>query len=374
MTGPESQIRREIGEQGSISFARFMELALYHPQGGYYSRPGQGPGKQGDYVTASDSGRAFGRCVARQLEQIDRLVGPFDPFTVLEFGAGRGLLARDVRQVVDEDHPELAGRLRYLAVDRSDSMRLETTRQAPDAEALSPDAPVSGRHGCLLAVELFDALPVDRLRRRDGKLVEVRVSLDAEGALVEAEGEPSAAQISFAERYGAARTEGSEAEVCPGLAEQFDRMNRTLERGIWIVVDYGDRSGALYGEDRRRGTLLAYHRHGTNEEYLARVGEQDLTSHVNFTALQDLARERGLEVLGYTTQDRFLIGNGILEAFTDQQADHLQDPRRVRSRLQAMQLIHPQGMGRAFKVLVLAKNCRPRADLSGLHDPFARDA
>jgi SAM-dependent MidA family methyltransferase len=119
--------------------------------------------------------------------------------------------------------------------------------------------------------------------------------------------------------------------------------------------------------------LLAYHRQATNEHYLERVGEQDLTAHVNFSALEDRARERGLQVLGLTTQDRFLIGNGILEAFANQDPADLQNPARARARLQAMQLIHPSGMGRMFKVLMLAKNCDPPPDLAGMHDPFARD-
>jgi SAM-dependent MidA family methyltransferase len=367
------QIRREIRERGPLPFARFMELALYHPQYGYYARGAQGLGRGGDYVTASDSGRAFGRCVARQLAEIDRRIGPFEPFDVLEFGAGRGLLARDILDEMLELDPHLASRLRYTMVDRSAAMRDVSSRQTPEARVEGPSGIDGGRRGCVLAVELFDALPVQRVRRRAGELVEVFVDVDEREALVEVERPASADVIELATRYGAAAEEGMEAEVAPTLTRQLDLMDSVLERGVMLIVDYGDRAGELYCAARAHGTLLAYHRHQTNQQYLERVGEQDLTAHVNFSALEDRARQRGLTVLGLTTQDRFLIGNGILDAFEQTEPTRLQDPQRARERLRAMQLIHPSGMGRAFKVLLLSKDCPRPPVQSGLRDPFARN-
>jgi len=148
-------------------------------------------------------------------------------------------------------------------------------------------------------------------------------------------------------------------------------MQSPIESGVFIVVDYGYSAAELYAPARRRGTLLAYHAHSTNEEYLSRVGEQDLTAHVNFTALEDRARELGLDSLGLTTQDRFLVANGILEQFEQEGLEQAYDPRRVKQRMQAMQLIHPAGMGRTFKVLMLSKGCAPPPDLCGMRDPFA---
>ena len=136
-----------------------------------------------------------------------------------------------------------------------------------------------------------------------------------------------------------------------------------------LVVDYGERAERLYGVSRPQGTLLAYRRHTTSQEYLEHVGEQDLTAHVNFSALDECARSLGLEVLGLTTQDRFLIANGLLEVFQPDEPERRHDARRVKERLQAMQLIHPEGMGRRFKVLALGKGCSP--ELTGFVDPFA---
>jgi len=216
-------------------------------------------------------------------------------------------------------------------------------------------------------------LPCHRVRRRDEELVEVFVGVDAQGNLVEREESPGSEAKALADRYGAAAEEGSEAEVAPLAPVQLEWMADLLEQGLIVIVDYGDVASKLYGPDRPVGTLLAYHGHATNQEYLRRVGEQDLTAHVNFSALQDHARDAGLRPLGLTTQDRFLIANGILETFESAEGDRIHDPARVKRRLQAMQLIHPEGMGRRFKVLVLSKGWEPAPRLEGLRDPFARD-
>lgn len=365
----EERIRREIRQRGPMTFARFMELALYDRQRGYYSRGPSGLGRDGDFFTAVDAGRDFGRCLARQLIEIAGLDGDGAPFAVLEYGAGRGLLARDVLETLERDAPALAARTEYRMIDRSAAMRAAATVAAPAARSVPPGAEGRGGYGCVLAVEFFDALPVHRLRRRGGRLLELGLDLQ-DRSLVERELEPAASVAAWAQRYGAAALEGQEAEVAPVLAVEFDRMTRAVDRGVWILVDYGDRARGLYGPARQRGTLLAYHRHRAGESYFERIGRQDLTAHVNFTALIDCARRAGLDVLGLTTQDRFLIGNGILEAFDPPAPHRTQDPRLAKRRLQALQLIHPSGMGRRFKVLVLSRGIEPPPALAGLADPF----
>jgi SAM-dependent MidA family methyltransferase len=309
------RLSSEIAERGPLSFARFMERALYDPEDGYYSRGGRRIGRRGDFFTASDVGPLFGAAMARQVREIDRAIGPLDSFHVVEFGAGRGLLARDLLDSMEDLDAGLRARLRYVMVDRSREMLAEAARRVPEAECLVPPELEPGLRGCALAVELFDALPVHRVRRRDGELVEVWVDVDDAGALVESEGPCTPEARALAERYGAAAEEGTEAEVAPLATLQVDLLERSLERGVMLVVDYGDRAERLYGPARPAGTLLAYRRHATSQEYLAHVGEQDLTAHVNFSAVEDRARALGLEPLGLTTQDRFLIANGILDAF-----------------------------------------------------------
>ena len=366
------RIRNEIRESGPMPFARFMELALHDPEHGYYSPGGDRLGKKGDFFTSSDVGTIFGSCVARQIGEMDVALGCPRPFTVMEFGAGRGLLAADILGSIDNDNHDLAGRLSYLMIDSSPGMRSQASLLVPEALAVAPDELQGGNTGCILAVELFDALPVHRVRRRDGKLIEVFVDVDDDGDLVETESSPSHDVAEMAGRYGAASREGTESELCPAYRKVLDLMDRTLDRGFIIMIDYGLRAHELYGPAYARGTLLAYHRHTTNEDYLRRVGEQDLTAHVNYSAIEDHARQLGWTMMGLTTQDRFLIGNGILEQFEARDESQWNDPAHVKGRLQAMQLIHPEGMGRTFSIMILSRGVEPVPDLAGLRDPFRR--
>ncbi len=365
------RIACEIRSSGPIPFSRFMEHALYDPELGYYARGSGRLGREGDYFTASDVGSAFGECAARQLREMDSILGRPAPFAVIEHGAGRGLLARDILDATARDDPGLSARLEVVLVDAGSGMRERARLEVPEATVVPPGGAGPRRAGCCLAVELFDALPVHRVRRRGGRIREVYVGMSEGGELIEVEDDPLPGALDLAVRYGAAPGEGDEAEVCPGAAAALDGMASSLSRGFLLVVDYGYPATELYAPSRRRGTLLAYHRHATNEDYLRRVGEQDLTAHVNFTHLEDLARERGLAVLGRTTQDRFLIANGILDRFADAPGERREDPARVRARLRAMQLIHPEGMGRTFRVLILSAGISPPPVLAGLVDPFA---
>lgn len=375
-SGGPTELARRIGDEirarGPIPFARFMDRALYEPGQGYYARSASPLGPTGDFFTASDVGTAFGECVARQWIEMDRALGAPDPFSAVEIGAGRGLLARDALDTLAVEAPGLRARIRCLLADASAAMRAEAATNAPEACVVDPGAIGSDHVGCVIAVELFDALPVHRVRRRGSRLREVFVDVGPDGSLIEVEREPLPVAQELALRYGAAPRDGDESEVCPAAVEQVDRIAAVLARGFAIVVDYGHRAAELYGSSHNRGTLLAYRGHATSEAYLERVGEQDLTAHVNFSLVEDRARERGMDVLGLTTQDRFLIANGILARFEEGDPALWGDPARVRRRLHAMQLIHPQGMGRVFRVLVLAKGFERPPRLAGLVDPFGR--
>ena len=357
-------IHGEVRAQGTISFARFMELALYHADRGYYARGPAGLGRSGDFFTASDVGAAFGRTVARQIAEIDDLLGRPDPFRYVEFAAGRGLLAKDVLDAIADSDAGRRSRWTATLVDASPGMREAASRAVPDATVAPPEARLPGGAGCVVAVELLDALPVHRVVRRGAGLREIRVGSEG-GRLVFVEREAGPELAAFASEHGAAPEDGDEAEVGLALGPAVRRLASAIDRGVVLVVDYGDDAGRLNGLGRRRGTLLAYHRHRTNEDYLLRVGEQDLTAHVNFTALAREAREAGLLWLGTTTQDRFLVANGILDGL-DAEPDG--GVAAVKRRLQVKQLIHPDGMGRTFKVAAFAKGLDAVVRLSGLRD------
>ncbi len=348
-----------------------MELCLYHPEYGYYNDGGGRIGRDGDFFTVSDVGTDFGVCLARQLREMDDVLGRPEPFRLFEFGGGRGLLARDILDTLATGDDGLSRRMRYTLVDRSAGMR---EKAAGEVRTVSPEelpAEPAGS-GCVVAVELFDALPVHRVVRRDGSLREIRVGLDSAGELKPVEAEPLAAVADYAERYGAAALEGQEAEICLAAEQQFNRMAATLESGFMLLVDYGYRAAELYDGTRPRGTLLAYHRHSTNEDYFDRVGRQDLTAHVNWTALIDHAAAAGWRSIALPTQDRFLVANGILDRFQVRDESDWRDPATVEKRMKAMQLIHPDGMGRMFQVLALYRGDGEPPELQGLADPYRR--
>jgi SAM-dependent MidA family methyltransferase len=363
------RIRDEIRQHGPLTFARFMELALHHPEHGYYAAGPARLGESGDFITASDLGPAFGRALAHQVDELDRCLDRPGRFDLIEFGAGRGLLARDLLAAIETSHGELHRRFRYTAVDASVSMRREIGRVAPGASVV--DTPSRSATGCVFAMELFDALPVHRVVRRGGRLEEIGVGWDGE-RFHDVRIEPAGDVCAWAERYGAAAEEGLEAEVGLGLAAQIERWDSAIERGFAFVLDYGDTAERLYTVERKRGTLMTYRAHRAGESYLEGIGEQDLTAHVNFTALTDAAQARGWRMVGRTTQDRFLIANGILENFEGMDERTYRDPQAIRERQDIKRLIHPTGMGRMFQVWVYCKGFDTVPELAGLADPFAR--
>lgn len=328
-----------------------MDLALNHPEHGYYARGAERLGREGDFFTAADVGPAFGRCLARQLVAMDERLGKPARFRYVEHGAGRGSLAKDVLDALAADAPELAARLDAALIDRSAGMRRTAKLNVPMASVEADATRVTGGSGCVVAVELLDALPVHRLRRRGRALREVMVALEGD-SLVEIEGEPGEAVLAWANRYGAPIDDGDEAEACPALEPTLTALAGSIDRGFVLIVDYGHEAERLFGPAHRRGTLLAYHRHRASEDYLARVGECDLTAHVNLTAMRLCAERLGLHTVGITTQSRFLVDNGILDGLDVDEPDALTATKR---RLQAKQLIHPLGMGERFKVGVFSK-------------------
>jgi SAM-dependent MidA family methyltransferase len=360
-------IGEEIRASGPISFARFMELALHHAEHGYYSRGPERLGRGGDFFTASDVGAPFGACLSRQLVEMDALLGRPATFHYVEHGAGRGLLARDVEDALGAKAPDLARRFKAVLVDSSSGMRAAAVGRVPGARVEAAGLVTTAGAGCVVAVELLDALPVHRVRRRGDALREVMVALDGD-RLVEVEASPGDAVNAWAETYGAAPEDGDEAEACLALRPTLAGLAASIDRGFVVIVDYGHEAQRLFGPAHRRGTLLAYHRHRANEDYLLRVGEQDLTSHVNLTALRREAEAAGLDLSGITTQDRFLIANGILDGLD---ADLGGPVAAAKRRLQAKQLIHPDGMGTIFKVAVFTKRMASKPVVRGVRDPFA---
>lgn len=348
-----------IRRDGPLTFAAFMEACLYHPEHGYYTRARSTEGA-GDYYTSPDVGPLFARLLAQQFREMWDALGRPRRFQLVECGAGRGRLAAQLTAAVGESEPEFGRALELTLVEAGVPLRAqaqaalsEHRSQAQVQESLPPNVA-----GCIFSNELLDALPVHRVVQREDGLREVHIG--AEGnELREVEGALSSPEIArYLERCGTPLEEGQFAEVNLAALEWLEQAAAALERGFLLTIDYGHRARELYGPGHRRGTLLAYRGHRTEENWLEAPGDQDLTAHVNFTALEERGKELGLEPLGCTTQTNFLLALARECNLADLVEDS--DARR-----QLIQLIHPEGMGETFKVLIQAKGV-PGARLTGL--------
>lgn len=355
-----------IQRGGPLTFADFMEACLYHPEFGYYMRRGPETGAS-DYFTSPEVSPLFGRLLARQLAEMRVAMGQPSPFTLIECGAGSGRLSEQIRAAVVEKSPPFALALRSWLVERSPRLREQAQARLArfgDAIHVSAELPAAPAIGCLLSNELLDALPVHRVVQRGKRLREIYVTIRA-GELVEEEGEPSSPAVAdYLDRYGAPLEDGQQAEVHLAALKWLEGAATALGRGFLLTIDYGHHARELYGPGHLRGTVLAYRQHRAHEHWLAWPGEQDLTAHVNFTALEKRGQELGLETLGFTQQTSFLLALARASEFADIEGSG-SDREKLTQRLAFKQLIHPAGMGETFKVLIQGKEVSG-ARLSGL--------
>jgi SAM-dependent MidA family methyltransferase len=362
----EAEIRRRITEDGPITFADFMGVALYWHEDGYYTT-GAAFGADGDFYTAPLTHPAFGSLVARQVEEMWGAAGAPKRWWVVEPGAGLGLLAADVMAAVgDTSGGPMAGILRYLAVDRS-----RPQQPVPGVSwAQSLALPVRAVQGVVLANELFDAMPVHRVTVESGVLREQFVGLEESGGpdgprrFIDVLGSPSAGVAERLQGLGVTLVEGCRAEVCLEMDAWMAGVGRAMESGYLLLIDYGHEADAYYDETRHRGLLRTYYKHSLGMNPYVHVGRQDISVHVELTSLRHAAVAAGFEEAGATTQAAFLRSMGM-EAYRAGIASRSDLPREVRAaNLTALDtLMDLDAMG-GFKVLAFAKGV-PAVGLSG---------
>ena len=348
---------QRIQRDGPLTFAAFMEACLYDPQHGYYTQHAS-TRPSGDYFTSSDVGPLFGQLLARQFREMWEALSRPPRFELVECGAGRGRLAEQVLTAVGEQAPDFLRTLHVTLVEASPRLRAQakaTPQKFGEIVRVTDKLPAGGVVGCVFSNELLDALPVHRVVQRHDGLREIYVAA-RQGMLAEEEGELSSPAIAdYLERYGAQLAEGQQAEVHLAALAWLERAAVALERGFLLTIDYGYRAQDLYGPGRQRGTVLAYRDHRAREDWLAMPGQQDLTAHVNFTALEERGRELGLATLGLAPQTNFLLALARASGFADLEQPGGSETEKLRARLALKQLVHPEGMGETFKVLVQAK-------------------
>ena len=357
------RIRAEIRRAGPMSFARFMELALYAPDGGYYRDAATRPGREGDFITAPELHPIFGWSVARGIDEIWRRLGEPSPFVVREHGAGGGALAVAILDGLRDMGSTLLDVISYEPVE-IDARRLEafTVRLAAAGHGGRQREPAGGSFtGVVLGNEVLDALPVHRVGRRGDRVVELAVRLDGDEDFVEVETEPTTPAL--AERLAAEGVEladGQTAEVCLALDDWIAAAAAPLRQGVLLLIDYGAPALELYDPVRRLdGTLRAYVRHQVHADPYRHVGRQDLTAHVDVTAVERAAAAAGLSTIGVTTEAEALMGLGIEARLQSIQADPattFEEYTLVRSAL--MRLLDPAAMGR-FRVMAFGRDWPP---------------
>jgi SAM-dependent MidA family methyltransferase len=366
-------IVNEIRRDGPMPFSRYMELCLYHPELGYYSRATEQFGKAGDFYTSSDVHAVFGRLLARQFEEMWRALDSPERIDVIELGPGRGLFAADVLDWSAKQFPDFAHALRYQLVEQSATFRARLQERlsghiangnAAVFASLESAASAAGEHLILFANEFFDALPVAIGDHRGS----VRV-VENEGRFGEEFVSPSPQELAFLDSYGVLPEPGERVEVPLASVPWMDRMARAFDgrSGFAVLIDYGyTREEQLAG--RHRDTLMTYRQHQASPSPFEAPGEQDITAHVNFTALRSHGSELGLEPIALLTQSQFLIGIGEETQFADAFQDCKLPQERAKVALQLKHLISPEAMGETFQVLVMSHNVAQEkaARLSGL--------
>ncbi|GMV29885.1 MAG: hypothetical protein AMXMBFR59_20100 [Rhodanobacteraceae bacterium] len=354
-------IRNEIAAHGPLPFSRFMELAMYAPGLGYYSAGKTKFGAAGDFVTAPELGSLFARCVARAIAPALRELGA--DAEMVELGGGSGAFAADC---LSELAALGAVPARYAMLEPSADLR---ERQRQRLAALPPSLAARGVwidrppeqdwRGVVFANEVLDALPATRFSVRGGEVFEEHVIDAGDGGFASID-LPADTFVTNAVRrierdLGRAFADGYRSEVLPQLPYWIQAVCGGLKRGMALFVDYGYARREYYRGDRRDGTLIAMYRHRAHADVLARVGLQDLTAFVDFSALAEAGTGAGFRMAGLGTQSDFLMANGLDQVFAEAYARAEDEAARYRLSQEVKRLTLPSEMGETFKVMAFER-------------------
>lgn len=361
-------IRDEIARAGPIPFTRFMELALYAPGLGYYAGGKHKFGADGDFITAPESFPLFGGCLARTVHEILEQLGDGD---ILEVGAGSGKLAAAILNGL----AALGMRLPvYYILELSGDLR---ARQALTIRQLAPlhvdrvcwleRLPEPGFRGLVLANELLDAMPVERFKIGTDGAMRLAVTW-ADGRFAWAE-QPAPASV--VERIAPLNLAPDYVSEIGFAAEAWVRsIGESVDAGAILIIDYGFPRAEFYHSDRAAGTLMCHYRHRAHSDPLILAGLQDITAHVDFTAVADAGAEVGLALMGYTSQAAFLIGSGLEELARNSDPDHARAHLALTEQVKKLTL--PHEMGELYKVCALGRGIRGDIRAFAVQDRRAR--
>lgn len=351
-------IKDKIQKEGKISFRDFMEMALYYPSLGYYSSVKDKKWEYGDFFTSSETDRAFGELVAKQFIEIYKKIEQ-KPFQMVEIGGGKGFLAYDILRFLKENEPEIYHNSEYILIEKSFyhvENQKEILREFGNIKWFEDliqirDESISG---VIFSNELFDAFPVHLIRNSGGQIQEMYIALEETDEIRIIYEEPSPQIIRYLEDLHLHIPYGMTTEVNLDAENCIRTIGKKLGKGYVITIDYGYPSGELYKPYRSRGTLLCYYKHRSSENYFENIGLQDMTSHVNFSALAHYGNQAGLALTGFTDQAHFLVNLGLMKICSELQKNGDLASYDRFNRLKV--LFSPEGMGEKFMVLIQHKN------------------
>ncbi|MDJ0516380.1 MAG: class I SAM-dependent methyltransferase [Trichodesmium sp. MO_231.B1] len=367
-----------------ITFAEYMDLVLYNPQHGYYATHPVNIGKQGDFLTSPHWGSDFGELLAEQFMEMWHLFQRPNNFTLVEMGAGQGILAEQILDYLKQTHLDFFQTIEYLIIEKSEVLKAEQKQRLGSYQVRWSDWDEIFHNsvtGCFFSNELVDAFPVHKFRIEDREIREIYVSYDSEGKFVEITDKISTPEIAEyfklvdIDLFSFADVEGYQSEINLQALDWIKIVSDKLLKGYVLTIDYGYQAARYYNPVRREGTLQCYYQHHRNNDPYWNIGRQDITAHVDFTALEKQGNLCGLENIGFTQQGLFLMALGLgdrLNELSNNQGFSIEEVFRRRDALHS--LIDPMGLGN-FGVLVQSKGLREeekKQTLKGLSMPPMR--
>jgi len=353
-------IIQKIRSEGPMSFRDFMEMALYYPNLGYYTSPGEKIGTRGDYYTSSFLTCLFGRLIAKQLEEMWLLTGGKE-FTVVEYGAGTGMLCNDILMAL-KNNRKLYDSLHYCIIERSDAMREKQQFISNEKLSYHQDIrEIPDITGCILSNEVLDNFPVHQVMMQD-ELMETFVDYD--NAFKEVFRPAHESLKNYFEELRIVLPKGFRTEINLHAIEWVRDVACALKKGFVLTIDYGFPSSELYSSKRSPGTIVCYRKHTINYCPYINIGDQDITAHINFSALNHWGIKNGLAASGFTNQASFLLSLGLTNCLREIELQNDESPGITQSKAVLIRTFLMQ-MGKKFKVLIQEKGMdHPR--LSGL--------
>jgi len=377
MNNPTQTIKSQIRDYGPITFAEFMETALYHPVYGYYSSINNPIGREGDFYTSPHVHKAFGSVIGNFIIKSFNFMDE-EGLSIIELGAGRGILALDILNHIKTNNPKQYARTNYYLVEQSNDSRNESKKILVDhlekVRWFSTLSEIDNKNisGVIISNELFDALPFHRLKITNGNLSESYTTLDDHGNLSDITDNPSCKELTdYFNKIDMDFAEDQEFEISLKARTLLNEIDRVLRKGFILTIDYGYLAQELFNPERMKGTFKCIHKHTINETPYINIGQQDITAHVDFSNLIRAGESLNIKKVKYTTQGQFLIDWGILDLIGNDLEENDKLKNSSAKDIQAMKsLFLPELMGDKFKVLVQEKNLSEKINNFYPQSPF----